>query len=277
VTKVRIRSFQLSLRPLFSLLIVGLMISAAAMTDAQSMATEAKLTLPDAPSSTIADGPSSSTVATTDYAGNARAYFGQTAQTGQTGPRQPLHGAMVIEPGQIATPMTPKEKMVAGLKNSVSLFAALGWLGAAGWAQVTNGSPNYGTDSGAFGERLGAAALRGSSEGIFSNSVLAPLFREDPRYYRMGKSKPFLRRVVYAGTRVLITRTDGGRATPNLSLIGGNLGGSALTVTYYPERNTSFTEVMETFGGSLGGSAIGFEVNEFLADALQLVHLKKHE
>jgi hypothetical protein len=274
VTTVRIRSFQLSLKPLFSLLIVGLMISAAAMTDAQSMATEAKLTLPDAPSSTIADSPSSSTVATTDYAGKARAYFGQT---GQTGPRQPLHGAMLIEPGQIATPMTAKEKMVAGLKNSVSLFAALGWLGAAGWEQLTNGTPNYGTDSGAFGERLGAAALRGASEGIFSNSVLAPLFREDPRYYRMGKSKPFLSRVVYAGTRVLITRTDGGRATPNLSLIGGNLGGSALTVTYYPERNTSFTEVLTTFGGSLGGSAIGFEVNEFLADALQLVHLKKHE
>jgi hypothetical protein len=34
--------------------------------------------------------------------------------------------------------------------------------------------------------------------------------------------------------------------------------GSALTVTYYAAKNTTFSGVAETFGGSLGGSALGF-------------------
>jgi hypothetical protein len=46
-------------------------------------------------------------------------------------------------------------------------------------------------------------------------------------------------------------------------------------VTYYPAKNTSFSGVAETFGGSLGGSALGFVVDEFIVDVLVDLHLKK--
>jgi hypothetical protein len=185
---------------------------------------------------------------------------------------------MVVNPGQtVEQPMTVHDKIVGGMVNSVSLFAATGWLAAAGWEQLWNSSPNYGTDSGAFGERLGAAALRGVSEGVFSNSLFAPLFHEDPRYYVMGSGHGFFKRAIYAGTRAIITRTDSGRKTPNFSLIAGNLAGSALTIPYYPPLNTSFKEVMITFGGSIGGSALGFVVDEFIIDALVDLHLKKKQ
>src|SRR5207244_9312306 len=124
---------------------------------------------------------------------------------------------VVIRPGEVAPPWTVRDKVVGGLANSVSLFAAAGWLASAGWEQLLNSSPNYGTDSGAFGQRLGAAAIRGTSEGIFTNSLFAPLFHEDPRYYVMGSGHPFLKRVVYAGTRAIITRTDSGHTTPNFA------------------------------------------------------------
>lgn len=171
--------------------------------------------------------------------------------------------------------MTVPNKIVSGLKTSVSLFSATGWLAAAGWEQLTNSSPNYGTDSGAFGQRLGAAAIRGISEGVFSKSLFAPLFHEDPRYYTMGKGHPFFKRVVYAATRSIITRTDSGRTTPNFSLLAGNAAGSALTTTYYPSQNTGFKEVAETFAGSIGGSSIGFVVDEFIVEALVDLHIKK--
>ncbi len=171
--------------------------------------------------------------------------------------------------------MTVKEKVVGGLKDSVSLFSAAGWLGSAGWEQLWNSSPNYGTDSGAFGQRLGAAALRGISEGVFSDSLFAPIFHEDPRYYVMGKGHNFFKRAIYAGTRTIITRTDDGHTTINLALLAGNFAGSALTIPYYPAVNTSFKEVGITFGGSIGGSAVGFVVNEFIVDALVGLHIKK--
>jgi hypothetical protein len=187
------------------------------------------------------------------------------------------HFAMTIAPNEIAKPLPVRDKIVGGLADSVSLFAATGWLASAGWSHWTNGSPNYGTDKGAFGERLGAAALRNISQDIFSDCLFAPIFHEDPRYYIMGRKHNFLKRVVYAGTRAIVGRTDSGRTIPNFSLLAGDAAGAALTVTYYPAQNTSFKEVAETFGGSVGGSALGYVVTEFIGDALQYAHLRKKD
>ncbi|HEY1992979.1 MAG TPA: hypothetical protein VGG81_01160 [Edaphobacter sp.] len=184
---------------------------------------------------------------------------------------------MTVLPGDIAGPMTVHEKVTSGLLNSVSLFSATGWLASAGWKQLTDGSPNYGTDSGAFGQRLGAAALHGISNGVFSDSLFASIFHEDPRYYVMGPGHPFLKRFVYAGTRSLVTRTDSGHSSPNFALFAGNAAGAALTVTYFPAKNTTFSEVAQTFGSSLGGAALGFVVDEFIVDALVDLHLKKKQ
>jgi hypothetical protein len=200
-----------------------------------------------------------------------------SAPTPGTRTKKAPHLQMTIAPDEVADPMTVHEKVVGGLKDSVSLFSVAGWFTSAGWEQLWNDSPNYGTDAGAFGQRLGAATIRGISEGIFSESFFAPVFREDPRYYVMGPGHSFFKRLVYSGTRVLITRTDSGRTTPNFSLIAGNAAGAALTVTYYPAKNTTFSEVAQTFGGSLGGSALGFVVDEFIVDALVDLHLKKKQ
>jgi len=187
------------------------------------------------------------------------------------------HLRLTVYQGEVASPMTVSDKIKGGLKNSVSLFSMMGWLASAGYEQMTNGSPNYGTDAGAFGQRLGIVAIHGISNGVFSNSLFAPIFHEDPRYYVMGPGHPFLKRFVYAATRVIISRTDSGHSAPNFALFAGNAGGAALTVTYYPAQNTTFSQVTRTFGTSLAGSAFGFIVDEFIVDALVDVHLKKKQ
>lgn len=187
------------------------------------------------------------------------------------------HLHLVVLPGEIADPMTVSDKVKGGLKNSVSIFSVTGWIVSAGYEQLTNGSPNYGTDAGAFGQRLGIGAIHGITNGVFSTSLFAPIFHQDPRYYVMGPGHPFLKRLVYATTRCIITRTDSGHSMPNFALFAGNAAGAALTVTYYPAQNTTFSQVTRTFGTSLGGSAFGFVVNEFLLDALEDLHLKKKQ
>lgn len=235
--------------------------------------------LPDSPGALFTSSSSSSDASLADSEANPSPTDADGAQatTNTSRPKGTGHLHMVINPGEVSRPMTVREKVLGGMINSVSLYSATGWLAAAGWEQLWNDSPNYGTDSGAFGQRLGAAALRGISEGVFSNSFFAPIFHEDPRYYVMGPGNPFFKRLVYAGTRVLITRTDSGHSTPNFSLIAGNAAGSALTIPYYPAKNTTFSEVAQTFGGSLGGSALGFVVNEFIVDALIDLHIKKKQ
>jgi hypothetical protein len=180
-----------------------------------------------------------------------------------------------IAAGQQAPRLTLGDKILLGFRSSVTPFSMAGWVLSASYSQAVDRSPNYGTNGKAFAQRLGAAAARNESEGVFSDALMAPIFHEDPRYYEMGRAHPFLRRALYAATRTFVTRTDDGAATPNYALISGNLAGSALTNAYYPSRNRGFGDTAKTFGWSLGGSSLGFVVTEFYDDALELVHLKK--
>ena len=181
----------------------------------------------------------------------------------------------VIQPGQTAEKLTIGDKVLIGVRENATLPALAGWVISAGYEQAVNGSPNYGQTGKGFAQRLGAAAARSTSENIFSDSIIAPVLHQDPRYYRLGPEHNFVKRVLYAGTRGLITRTDGGRTTFNFSNVGGDLGGSALTQLYYPSLNRNFTDVMRTWGGSMGGDALGYLVSEFFPGGFTTFHVHK--
>jgi hypothetical protein len=176
------------------------------------------------------------------------------------------HTQELVHPGQEAPVLSSGDKVLLGFRSAFSPFAVVGWLSAAGYEQALNGSPNFGTDRGAFGQRLGASALRASTEDVLSESVFAPLLHEDPRYYKLGPSHSVPVRLLYAITRPLINRTDSGRNSVNVALLAGNLAGAELTHTYYPQSNRSQREILETFGGSIGGSAFGYAVYEFFGN-----------
>ena len=179
-----------------------------------------------------------------------------------------------IAPNQPAPRLDTRDKFELGFKHAISPMTMLGWAAASGYEQALNGSPNYGTNSYAYAQRFGAAAARNASEDIFSDAVLASILHEDPRYYRMGPGpgQGPVRRVLHAVSRTFISQTDSGRTMPNFSLLGGNLAGSYLTRAYYPPHNRSNKEILKTFGGSLGGSALDFSISEFLSGALNIFH-----
>jgi hypothetical protein len=180
-----------------------------------------------------------------------------------------------IFPNQLAPRLTASDKVQLGLIHGVSPYSVLGWFVSAGYSHVTDGTPNYGVDKGAFGERLGAAALRGYTEEVFTDSVMAPIFHQDPRYYKQGHSHTIVRRVAYAASRVVITRNDDGRSAPNYSLISGNLMAAALTNAYYPDVNRGLGQTAHTFGNAMLGAAASYLVSEFISGALEAVHLKE--
>jgi hypothetical protein len=262
---------------LFILTTALLSASGPLLSAQQGLVAEASLNLPDAPSAVS----SSRSIPSEDARSVEEAR--PSSPLDILGLNKPLPAvaprtAIDIMPGQRALPLRTGDKILLGIRGSATPFAVMGWVASAGYSHLTNGSPNYGTNSGAFAQRFGAAAARNASEDIFSDSIMAPIFHQDPRYYVMGRhGHSFIKRVLYAGTRPIIGRTDGGRTIPNYALLSGNLGGAALTNLYYPPLNQGFSQTMQTFGSSLGGSAIGFVVTEFYTDALELVHLKKAE
>lgn len=180
-----------------------------------------------------------------------------------------------IPAGYRAQPLTARNKVVLGLRDSYSLESLAAIALSAGYAHVTDGQPNYGVNSKAFAQRLGASAARETSQNIFTESIMAPLLHEDPRYYVKGPSYNPVKRTIYAITRPLVTRTDAGNRSVNGALLIGYAGAAALTPAYYPEGNRNFHDVASTFGGSIGGAAIGDFVSEFADDVLTALHLKR--
>ncbi len=276
---------QPSLRRTTALLALALLLSAASSALGQRSSGPAALGLPDSPGF-VADGESSSLAPDLGIPqSQTQAQAQPRAQPASPNAKQHFdpnltffrHHDVTIAPGQTVPRLSGKDKRVLGLEQSFTLFSAVGWITSAGYSHLVNGSPNYGTDSGAFGMRLGATAVRATSQNMLGNALFAPLFHQDPRYYKLGKGNNFLRRAIYAATRAVITRNDDGANRPNYSLLAGNLAGAALTNAYYPTLNQGFGPTAKTFGSSVGGSAIGFVVSEFLSDGLEYAHLKRFE
>jgi hypothetical protein len=258
---------------LFAALASCLPVANAQTVASSGYALAASGSLPDEPGAVLR---SSYISRASDPNGVAGARADQAASAMASSLPEASHTQKYIEPGQVAPKQDVGDKVLLGLRDAVSPFSAVGWLASAGYEQVLNGSPNYGTDRGAFGQRLGAAAIRDATEAVFSDSVMSPVFHEDPRYYRLGPSHNFFIRLIYSGTRPIIGRTDGGRTSPNVAQLAGTLAGAALASAYYPPLNRGFTQTMETFGGSLGGSAVGDVVSEFYHDFTQVFRSKRN-
>jgi hypothetical protein len=240
--------------------------------------TEAMLMLPDSPALpdlVLPDSPgtvliSSSSSATDNPAGSDDPKAVDT--------RPVLRPRVKLVPAnRVAPPQTASDKIQMGLREAVTPYSILGWFVSAGWAQLIDGSPNYGSNSKAFAQRLGASAALASSRNIFSDSVLAPIFHQDTRYYQLGPGHSFIHRVIYAGTRPIIGKTDSGRNIPNYAFLLATAGSSGLTVTYYPDENTTGGQVAETFATSLGGAALSNLISEFGGDIIQKLHLTRNE
>ena len=246
---------------------------------------QAALELPDSPGTVrnnsleASSSSDNSTSSADDSLAEAPADAGgdKTQPTHPAGAPLPMasHVEKYIEPGQPAPHLMVGDKILIGLRDVASPYSAAGWVLSSGYSQVIDSTPNYGRNGKAYAQRLGASAARSSSEGIFSDAVLAPVLHEDPRYYKLGVGHSFAERSFYAISRTFVTRTDSGGSSINFSLLGGNLAGAALTQAYYPPRNRGFGQTMKTFGFSVGGSTFRLLVGEFIDEIFQDIHVEK--
>ena len=224
----------------------------------------------------VASAESSSVAALPDAPGaSALQAFAPEADQAAPGSSVAPRYEKTIQADETAQPITAHDKAILGLRDlySVSNFAAM--FASAGYGQALNGSPNYGTDSGAFGARLGAAAIRETTQGFFTDVVFSPMLHMDSRYYVEGPRYNFVHRVFYAGTRVLVSKTDSGHNTINGPLLLGYAASTALNPLYYPHINRNFGDTASQYGESLGGAALGFLISEFTDSLLKAVHIRK--
>jgi hypothetical protein len=117
--------------------------------------------------------------------------------------------AQVIEPGQTEYKFTAPDKLVFSFTEVARPITLIPGLYSASYEQLFNTDPKYGKDSGAFGEKLGAAMLRSASVRVFSDGIFAGAFHQDPRYYRIANGS-FIRRTLLSARQAVIRRGDDG-------------------------------------------------------------------
>jgi hypothetical protein len=170
--------------------------------------------------------------------------------------------AQVIEPGQTEYRFTASDKLIFSFTEVARPITLLPGLYSASYEQLFNTDPKYGHDSGAYGEKLGAAMLRSASVRVFSDGIFAGAFHQDPRYYRIADGS-FIRRSLLSMRQAVIRRGDDGVDQFNYSGIAGRAVAAALVTTYYPEPSVTARVVSLTFLTSIATDAGGNLVFEF--------------
>lgn len=182
----------------------------------------------------------------------------------------------VVEPGEKIPSLSAQDKLLFPIHEELRLSGWFSTFFSSGWQQLRDTDPRYGVDSGAYGQRLGAAAIRDLSMRTFSDGVLPAILHEDPRYYRKADGT-IVHRGLYAASRVFVGQRDSGKNGFNTSIVVGHGMASALTMAYYPDKSSNGKVVFQTWGYSLLGEAGGDLWSEFWPDIRDKFFRRHHE
>ncbi|MGD1080189.1 MAG: hypothetical protein ABR881_17835 [Candidatus Sulfotelmatobacter sp.] len=177
-----------------------------------------------------------------------------------------------VSAGATPPPPTPKEAFKIATLNSFdySSFAFVGITSAL--AEWTGAHPQLGEGMPGFGRYYWRGFVDKTDGNYMVIFALPSVLHEDERYYAMGQGK-FLKRAVYAGTRILITPDYNGNNTLNASEIFGRAISQGISVTYYPSSDRTAGALAVKYGWAMGRDALTNVFREFWPDiATHVLH-----
>jgi hypothetical protein len=180
----------------------------------------------------------------------------------------PRKYAQVIEPGQTAQPFTPVDKVIFSFTEIARPITMIPVLYSASYEQLFQTDPKYGNDSGAYGEKIGAALLRRATLRVYSDGIFAAAFHQDPRYYRVV-SGSIVHRGLLSAREAFVRRSDDGVNQFSYSGILGRAASAVTVLGYYPSPSRTGRVVGLTFGTSLASDMGGNLVLEFLPNIIR--------
>jgi hypothetical protein len=112
------------------------------------------------------------------------------------------------------------------------------------------------------------------TDGTYLGAWMLPsLLHEDTRYYALSKGHSVPVRGLYIISRQGVTRTYGGRQTPNIAGLGGKVLTQVISRYYYPTGATSFSVLATKFGYSAMRDIAFTSIREFYPDiAAHYIH-----
>jgi hypothetical protein len=149
-------------------------------------------------------------------------------------------------------PLTAREKFNVFLRSTYSpwTFANAAIDQATDRVKGRRISQEYETGFRGVAQRYGIALSTTETDVFFQRFLFPTLLKQDPRYFR-NPDLPFLKRVLYSMSRVVITRTDSGGQTFNASRILGSAASQAVADLYVPGQRQGMHPVASTISYNL--------------------------
>jgi len=179
-----------------------------------------------------------------------------------------LPNYLTVENASSLPPLTPggKFKLIAKDTFDPVTFAFIGLEASVNQASNTN--PTFGQGLKGYSKRYGLAFADNAIGNFMTSAVFPTALHQDPRFYQMG-SGSFLHRAWYAGTRVLVTRSDAGKTECNYSEFLGNAVAAAISNAYHPGPRTLGSNV-NIWATQVAWDAVSYEMKEFWPDLHRL-------
>jgi len=171
-------------------------------------------------------------------------------------------------------PLSTWKKFTLATQDSFdySSFIYAGML--AGVAQASGSVPKFGQGAAGYGRYYWHSLADEISGNFLTEFIVPAATHEDPRYYTQGHGT-FFQRTGYALSRLVITRTDSGRATFNFSEILGNGAGAGLSNLYYPISERNWVKTRQKWTLQIGLDGVSNVIKEFWPD-ISAALLRKH-
>lgn len=170
-----------------------------------------------------------------------------------------------VSTDQVLPPMTVKQKFLTAFDDSFDYSSVLIPSVVAGASMARKATPEFGQGAVGYGRYFWHAAVDQTSANFMVEFIVPSLTHEDNRYYTLGRGG-VVKRTTYALSRALVTRTDSGHNTFNLSEVGGSGAASGISSLYYPSRERSFRNVGIEWGTDIGIDAVSRVLKEFWPD-----------
>jgi hypothetical protein len=166
---------------------------------------------------------------------------------------------------QNAAPLTTGQKFHLFLKTSFDPFAYAAAGLQAGLGQATNEFPGYGQGAAGYGKRYGASIADQVSSNFFANFFYPSLFKQDPRYFRLGEGS-VKHRIFYSLAQEFVCHTDKGGRSFNWSNVLGAFTSGAISNAYYPSTDRGAGLTVSRSAVALAYGSAGGLVDEFWTD-----------
>jgi hypothetical protein len=162
-------------------------------------------------------------------------------------------------------PQSVKDKFLIAGRNSFDYGSFILTAFQSGIAMANNSYPEFHQGAAGYGRYYWHTLLDTANENFMVGGVGPVIFRQDNRYYTLGHGS-IRKRVFYAATRVLVTRTDSGNETFNASEIIGAGAASSISSLYYPQQYHTWTKIGQRWLTSCLIDTANFSVKEFWPD-----------